>query len=208
MLASLLFPYDDDSPMLIEGWIDELRSEKCIETYTSGDGCHYVAILNWERHQKIDKPSESKLPAPIRDDSRTFANNLECSIPSHAGAGAHPRSLILDPRSLILDPGPGGSRGEIEKPKLERPTLEEIKLHWESEKLRGDPEAFFDHYEANGWVQGKNKPIKQWRRAASGWSRRQPEFEIKQHSNGKPKSAAMGPGQVYDPRTKGEEHVF
>jgi hypothetical protein len=32
MLASLLFPYDDDAPALIEGWLAELERELCILT--------------------------------------------------------------------------------------------------------------------------------------------------------------------------------
>lgn len=100
MLASLLFPYDDDSPKLIDGWLSELVNEKCINLYTTSDGSHYVAVLNWERHQKIDKPSESKLPAPCSDDSRMFANPLESS-----------RSVDPSRASLILDPGPGPGPG-------------------------------------------------------------------------------------------------
>lgn len=100
MLASLLFPYDDDAPKLIEAWLSELKTENCVEMYTASDGAHYVAILNWERHQKIDKPSKSNLPAPILDSSRTFANPLEDS-----------RSVEPRARSLVLDPGPGPDPG-------------------------------------------------------------------------------------------------
>jgi len=70
MLASLLFPYDDDAPGLIDGWLTELEREECIHRYKS-DGQHYIEICNWLSHQKIDKPSESKIPsfANIREDS-------------------------------------------------------------------------------------------------------------------------------------------
>ena len=37
--------------------------------------------------------------------------------------------------------------------------------------------AFFDYYEANGWTQGKNKPIKDWKAAARGWIRRSHQFK-------------------------------
>jgi len=37
--------------------------------------------------------------------------------------------------------------------------------------------AFFDYYEANGWTQGRNKPIKDWKAAARGWIRRSPQFK-------------------------------
>jgi hypothetical protein len=61
MLASLLFPYDEDAPGLIDGWLEELEREGCIIRYEV-DGAHYVAISNWLKHQKIDKPSKPKCP--------------------------------------------------------------------------------------------------------------------------------------------------
>ena len=70
MLASLLFPYDDDARKLIDKWIDELVNEKSILVYQV-DGHTYVQICNWLIHQKIDKPSASKLPPPD-EDSRGF----------------------------------------------------------------------------------------------------------------------------------------
>jgi len=65
MLASLLFPYDDDAPALIDGWLDELEREGCIERYESG-GSTYLHIPKWLTHQKIDKPSNPVHPEPPR----------------------------------------------------------------------------------------------------------------------------------------------
>jgi hypothetical protein len=70
MLASLLFPYDDDAPGLIDSWLEELEREHCILRYKHA-GQSYVQICNWLIHQKIDKPSKSKIPE--------FANPLESS---------------------------------------------------------------------------------------------------------------------------------
>jgi hypothetical protein len=75
MLASLLYPYDDDAKKLIEKWLDELEQEKCIERYEVG-GDRYVQIAAWMTHQKIDKPSVSKIPpnhAKLKEASRPFA---------------------------------------------------------------------------------------------------------------------------------------
>ena len=75
MLASLLFPYDDDAKDLIQGWLNELSKEGCIVAYTH-ESDSYVQIHKWLKHQKIDKPSQSKIPAPFidsdspREDSR------------------------------------------------------------------------------------------------------------------------------------------
>ena len=61
MLASLLYPYDDDAPSLIEGWLSELEAAGCIRRYEA-DGSHYLDIPKWLEHQKIDRPTASKLP--------------------------------------------------------------------------------------------------------------------------------------------------
>lgn len=81
MLASLLYPYDDDAPGLIDGWLSELEQKGCIRRYTT-EGATYLEIINWLKHQKIDHASKSKFPAPDdvianpREPSRTLAPDL------------------------------------------------------------------------------------------------------------------------------------
>lgn len=77
MLASLLFPYDDDARDLIEGWLDELEDAGCIRRYIA-DGCNFIDIPKWLEHQKIDKPSLSKIPEFV-EGSRAFAKPRESS---------------------------------------------------------------------------------------------------------------------------------
>lgn len=77
MLASLLFPYDDDAPSLIEGWLRELEGEGCIRRYVH-DGSAYLEICNWLIHQKIDKPSKPQFPA-FDESSRILASPREHS---------------------------------------------------------------------------------------------------------------------------------
>ena len=55
--------------------------------------------------------------------------------------------------------------------------LDEVRRFWAEGELAGDPEAFFDHFEGNGWLQGKAlAPVRNWRAAARNWSRREPGF--------------------------------
>ena len=81
MLASLLYPYDDDARILIDGWLDELAAGNMIRLYEA-DGSRYLEIVKWLEHQKIDRPSPSKLPeytqplARPRDDSRSLDADL------------------------------------------------------------------------------------------------------------------------------------
>jgi len=77
MLASLLYPYDDDAPGLIEGWLGELEREDCVQFYKV-DGNTYLRVTNFTKHQKVDRPTASKIPDP-RDNSRMFARPREAS---------------------------------------------------------------------------------------------------------------------------------
>lgn len=61
VLASLLYPYDDDARALLPGWLDELEDTGSIRRYIV-DGSTYLEICNWLKHQKIDKPSGPKCP--------------------------------------------------------------------------------------------------------------------------------------------------
>ena len=81
MLASLLYPFDDDAKDLIDGWLDELEGNDCIRRYQV-DGSTYLEVTKWLSHQKIDKPTPSRLP-PNPDDfgeaSRGFSKPRQVS---------------------------------------------------------------------------------------------------------------------------------
>lgn len=91
MLASLLYPYDDDAPKQISKWLFELEHENMIRRYEV-DGAQYLDIPKWSEHQKIDRPSSSRLPAyrepspSPREDSRALDADL----------GPGPSTLDLD----------------------------------------------------------------------------------------------------------------
>lgn len=77
MLASLLYPYDDDAAAGIDDWMAELEAENCVIRYRV-NGNDYLEICNWLSHQKIDKPTKSKLPG-FDEGSRIFAKPRESS---------------------------------------------------------------------------------------------------------------------------------
>jgi hypothetical protein len=81
MLASLLYPYDDDAAGLIDGWLAELEQSGFVRRYIF-EGSTYLEVSNWLKHQKIDHPSASRFPAyspdlaKPREDSRSLAPDL------------------------------------------------------------------------------------------------------------------------------------
>lgn len=50
------------------------------------------------------------------------------------------------------------------------PTLDEIEAYIQAKNLSLDAERFYDFYESNGWMVGRNK-MKDWRATARNWSR-------------------------------------
>ena len=70
-----------------------------------------------------------------------------------------------------------GSTGEENKaatpprPRFIPPTVDEIKAYCTERKNTVDAERFFDYYSANGWKQGKGKPIVDWKAAVRTWER-------------------------------------
>lgn len=60
-LDGQLFPVSDDS---CAEPLDTLAVLCRIKRYTSESGQRLIQILNWHRHQKVDKPSKYSLPAP------------------------------------------------------------------------------------------------------------------------------------------------
>lgn len=113
MLASVLFPYDEDAPSKIVGWLQELERAGCIQCYQVADNA-YLEITNWLLHQKIDKPSKPKYPPPpdcsakAREDS---ANPREGSWLDQGREGIKERTKegIREPRAHDEDlPGQTG----------------------------------------------------------------------------------------------------
>lgn len=115
MLASLLYPYDDEARDLIEGWLIELERGEHVRRYDV-DGSQYLEITKWLEHQKIDRPSESRLPAyrepsvKPREESRALDADLVPStvdlVPSTSAVADAPRAPKAEKKSRKGNAGP------------------------------------------------------------------------------------------------------
>ena len=180
MLASLLYPYDDDAKNKIETWLTQLATEGCIARYEV-DGTSYVQIMHWADHQKIDRPSESRLPAFV-ESSRSLAKVIENS------------TTDLGPRTVDL--GMEGTKGEG-SPAAPRATkkcpisftITEELADWAAEKaphvdVIKATEKFRDHTFRNA--------ISDWPGAWRNWLRKdQDESQSKRQSFGNKQADAI-----------------
>lgn len=58
--------------------------------------------------------------------------------------------------------------------------LDEAREYFEQLGFGSEAEKFHDYYTANGWTQGRGKPIKDWKAAARNWTRNAKQFTKKE----------------------------
>ena len=64
---------------------------------------------------------------------------------------------------------------EAEKtaPRMEKPTLEEIKSYCKEKGYNINAEGFYSYYESNGWKIGGRATMKNWKAAVQSWAARE-----------------------------------
>lgn len=182
MLASLLYPYDDGEDghvkttrREIETWLEELEREACIVRYMA-DGNAYLQVCNWLKHQKIDKPTRSKIPAFV-ESSRDVENHRERSTTDldldldldqegkgeEGKGGEHSRSAPTK-----SDASPTGTR----LPKDWQPSPDELRWAQDARpdlNLKVEVESFRDYWTAKP---GKDGRKLDWVATFRNWIRR------------------------------------
>lgn len=85
------------------------------------------------------------------------------------GTNSEPE-LNLTELNLTKQSG-GNKAGKPPRTRFVPPTVEEVKAYCSERKNTVDAERFFDFYSANGWKQGRGKPIVDWKAAVRTWER-------------------------------------
>ena len=101
-----------------------------------------------------DEPTEGQ---PASDQS---ANNKQPAVDQP--------SIELPNQTLHNQTQPKKKRG---KPRPE--SAEEVRVYCETRGNSVDPEAFYDHYESNGWKQANGNSIRDWQAAVRTWEKRE-----------------------------------
>lgn len=155
-LRSCVFPYDDME-------LDDLEQALChIAQHTSvvlyeHRANRYYRFSNWNSWQKIDHPTQSKLPDPPCGVSRPTA-------PVSPTADGAMEETLLPTYSSKDDPDPTP---------FVPPTLAQVAAYLQERQSPVDPQGFLDYYASKGWLIGKT-PMQDWKaacRSAEGWER-------------------------------------
>lgn len=133
-----------------------------------------IGITNWEKHQNIqglDKIREQTRERVAK--YREKQKQIECNVTVTQGNATEEerrkKNKKEDKEKDIADK-------PQRSPKFIKPSLEDIKAYCIERNNGIDAELFFNHYESNGWMVGKN-PMKDWKASVHTWEKKQREFK-------------------------------
>lgn len=131
-----------------------------------------VVIMHWRINNYLRK--DRYTPTKYIDEK---AQLLEAENGAYSFASGLPTGIPTGRQAVYTDKN-SIDKNSIEgadKPPRSRfvpPTVEEVQAYCAEKGYSFDPQLFVAHYEANGWVQGRGRPLKNWKAAALTWDRR------------------------------------
>ena len=148
-----VFPYDEDAPRKLRGWVSEIKASGMIVFYVD-QGIPYGAFRHWRRHQKINRPSPSLLPPPPDHEVVTensvdaHGNGSELSVKDHGSitidALSHAQARVPI-RSLTTETSQGEEQNHARSEQLR------LSHKLASNILAADPNAAVAP-ESKGWL--------------------------------------------------------
>jgi hypothetical protein len=78
----------------------------------------------------------------------------------------------LEESSLGKESKGKDSQEKTKRATFTKPSLEEVTKYINDSMFCVDPDAFYDYYEANGWMVG-NRKMKDWKATVRNWERRE-----------------------------------
>lgn len=131
-IRSRIFTYDDFTLDEVRQIQQELEKERFVSTYVS-NGCTYAVILNFRKHQKINKPQKSFSPIPPEPLLTTILTHTNMSIQELFTESSVNTTGTITEHSVGEREGGGEKEKEkeIDKEK-DTPTAAKIFKHYET----------------------------------------------------------------------------
>lgn len=156
-LKSTLFPYEEGIRSAdIDKTLSEISSNMSVIFY-SCDGSNYYSLYNWNTWQKIDRPSESKIPEYNKETTqRLFDDN-----------STNARRVVVSNKNKkrIED-----NKNIKENKEFVPPTLEEVKNYVSEKSLNVNAEQFYNYFTEGNWIDSKGNKVKSWKQKILTWN--------------------------------------
>lgn len=123
-----------------------------------------ITILKWSLYQGSDQQNEQQ-PTNNRptSDQQVTTNKNEKNVNNDKNDNKN----TLNKKDIV---------------RFVKPNIDEIISYINENNFNVDPNGFYDYYESNGWVVGKNK-MKDWKATVRNWDRK--AFEKKKETKGR-----------------------
>lgn len=126
-----------------------------------------LRISNWEKYQSVDKMAEireyNRLAKQRSREKQKLLNDVnDMSMTSQPCQGTDidiEEDIDIDTNNI---------KGKTKRKRFVKPTVEDIRAYCSERKNNVNPERFYNYYESNGWMVGKNK-MKNWKAAVLTW---------------------------------------
>ncbi|SDX45816.1 hypothetical protein SAMN05444487_11847 [Marininema mesophilum] len=135
LIKSQVFPYDAQiTPDQVREWLGYLEEKELIQQYTVA-GQLYISLPNFLKHQKINRPTPSKLPGPEQTETEDKKQLTESSVRDH--------EPIMEPsRPIEVEE----NRKEEKGSRKEHPSTTADWLHDLESDMHPDAKQVADHY--------------------------------------------------------------
>ena len=84
-----------------------------------------------------------------------------------------------------------GTRGGGDADSFAPPTLDECRAYFAANRISGDPDKFWAHYESQGWIRSNGMPVTSLKAVAMLWNGNQKRLDAEAHARGKPTDAEI-----------------
>ena len=151
-IKSSIFPYDEVVRTTdIEKSLSKISASMSIVFYEHNESKYYE-LLNWDKWQKIDRPTESKIPEYIENEMKTIFDEYSTNV------------------RRVISPNKNKKENKNIKER-EKPTLTEIQNYISEKNLNVDAKQFYDYFEAGNWIDSKGNKVRNWRQKILTWSK-------------------------------------
>jgi len=146
-----------------DGDMQILLDKKFVLLFESG----VIVIKHWRIHNYIQKDRykptkyQEEMSQLTTDDNGGYRMDTNCIQTGYN----------LDTQVRLGEVSTGKDKENGKAKRFTPPTLEEVKAYCLERNNNVDAEKFVDYYTANGWVQGKGKPVKDWKACIRTWEK-------------------------------------
>lgn len=157
-LKSSLFPYNENLRSTdIEKTLSEISSNMSVVFYEC-NGSSYYSLLSWYTFQRIDKPTNSQLPA--FDENNKEIRRLFVEVSPKTPRGVSPKRI--EEKEI---------KNKVKEEKFIAPTLDEINKYIADKNLnKVNSEHFYQFFTESNWVDSKGNKVKNWKLKLLTWN--------------------------------------